>query len=91
MKIEVCWKIRWAQTLERYVKQNESTNFGPVVYDCRISGVVVNRMPHVRHEQVHVRGATFRCSGTTPAVQSDSDHDFYDPPRSPQFNTALDQ
>jgi hypothetical protein len=30
-------------------------------------------------------------TGTTPGVQSDSDQDFYEPPRSPQFNTARDQ
>jgi hypothetical protein len=27
----------------------------------------------------------------TPPAQSDNDHDFYQPPRDPQFNTALDQ
>ena len=30
-------------------------------------------------------------TGTTPGVQSDSDQDFYEPPRDPQFNTARDQ
>ena len=28
---------------------------------------------------------------STPRAQSDSDQDFYQPPRNPQFNTALDQ
>jgi hypothetical protein len=27
----------------------------------------------------------------TPGVQSDTDQDFYHPPRDPQFNTARDQ
>ena len=30
-------------------------------------------------------------TGTTPGVQRDRDQDFYEPPRSPQFNTARDQ
>ena len=30
-------------------------------------------------------------TAATPRVQSDSDQDFYQPPRDPQFNTARDQ
>jgi hypothetical protein len=30
-------------------------------------------------------------TAATPGVQSDSDQDFYQPPRDPQFNTARDQ
>ena len=30
-------------------------------------------------------------TAVNPGVPSDSDQDFYQPPRSPQFNTALDQ
>jgi len=30
-------------------------------------------------------------TSATPRAQSDNDHDFYQPPRDPQFNTALDQ
>jgi hypothetical protein len=30
-------------------------------------------------------------TGSTPQAQSDNDQDFYQPPRDPQFNTALDQ
>jgi hypothetical protein len=30
-------------------------------------------------------------TGATPRSQSDNDQDFYQPPRDPQFNTALDQ
>jgi hypothetical protein len=30
-------------------------------------------------------------TGSTPRAQSDNDQDFYQPPRDPQFNTALDQ
>jgi hypothetical protein len=30
-------------------------------------------------------------TAATPRVQSDSDQDFYHPPRNPQFNTARDQ
>ena len=30
-------------------------------------------------------------TAATPGVQNGSDQEFYQPPRSPQFNTALDQ
>ena len=30
-------------------------------------------------------------TGASPRAQSDNDQDFYQPPRDPQFNTALDQ
>lgn len=30
-------------------------------------------------------------TGSTPEAQSNHDDDFYQPPRDPQFNTALDQ
>jgi hypothetical protein len=30
-------------------------------------------------------------TGATSRAQSDNDQDFYQPPRDPQFNTALDQ
>jgi hypothetical protein len=30
-------------------------------------------------------------TGATPQAQSDNDRDLYQPPRDPQFNTALDQ
>jgi hypothetical protein len=30
-------------------------------------------------------------TAATPGVQSDSDQDFYQPSRDPQFNTARDQ
>ena len=30
-------------------------------------------------------------TGATPRAQSDNDQDLYQPPRDPQFNTALDQ
>jgi hypothetical protein len=31
------------------------------------------------------------ATGFTPRAQSENDQDFYQPPRDPQFNTALDQ
>ncbi len=41
-----------------------------------------------RHSNVSV---LMRGTAATPGVQSDSDQDFYQPPRDPQFNTARDQ
>jgi hypothetical protein len=64
-----------------------------LLFLCALGGALALLSTGCSATEGHNSNVSLQMPGTgaPPRAQSDNDQDFYQPPRDPQFNTALDQ